>query len=92
MYHQLAEGLAVGSLPSNHLVTPALSDVAGQGFGLAFKAALVDLDLVVVVIDGLVAAADGVWIDDISEDEVAVEVEEILFVVCHTPIFRKQWA
>ena len=49
-----------------------------------------DLNLVVVVIDGFVAAADGVWIDDISEDEVAVEVEEILFVVCHVPISRKQ--
>ena len=27
--HQLAEGLAVGAFPGDHLVTPALSDVAG---------------------------------------------------------------
>ena len=58
-----------------------MADRAGQGGGRALEFALVGLDLVVVVVDGRVAAGDQIGVDHVPEDQVAVEVEEVFLVV-----------
>ena len=73
--HQLAEGLAVGPLPGDQIIAPTLPHVAGQRLGITLQVALFNFDLVIEVVDGLMATTQRVGVDEVSEHEVAVEVE-----------------